>query len=82
MIQCRLSWLRLDKQAKEDRKLPYHIIAEETGLSTGVLVRLMNSNFERVDTSTIERLCKYFGCQVGDLLIYVPEGARAEESGE
>lgn len=28
-----------------------------------------------IDTRTIERLCKYFSCQPGDLMEYVPDPA-------
>ena len=48
------------KEEEEGRKLSYKVITEETGLSEGVLVRLMNSNFERVETPTLNTLCRYF----------------------
>lgn len=73
MIRSRLKWLRLEKEEKEGRKLPYAVISEETGLSQGVLVRLMNSKFDRVEVPTLNALCKYFACGMGDLLEYVPE---------
>lgn len=74
MIRSRLKRLRLDKEEREGRKLPYHVISAETKLSEGVLVRLMNSRFDRVETPTLNALCKYFGCGVGELLEYVPDG--------
>lgn len=73
MILSNLNLLRAKKETLEKRKLPYRVISEETGLSQGVLVRLMNSQFERVETPTLNALCNYFGCDVGDLLHYVPE---------
>ncbi len=72
MIRSRLKRVRLDKEEREGRKLTYRVIAEETGLSTGVLVRLMNSRFERVEVQTLDILCRFFDCGVGDLLEYVP----------
>ncbi len=75
MIRSRLRRLRLDKEEREGRKLPYHVISGETGLSQGVLVRLMNSRFDRVETPTLNTLCKYFQCGVGDLLEYIPDEA-------
>lgn len=78
MIRSNLNLLRAQKETTEGRKLPYRVISEETGLSQGVLVRLMNSDFERIETPTLNALCRYFACQVGDLLFYVPEeGAKA-----
>ena len=79
MIRSRLKRLRLDKEEREGRKLSYQVISKETGLSQGVLVRLMNSNFERVETPTLNALCHYFACGIGDLLEYVPEAPPSEE---
>ena len=76
MIRSKLKQLRLDKEERERRKLTYKVISQETGLSEGVLVRMINSNFERVETPTLNALCKYFGCDVGDLLGYVPDDQR------
>lgn len=79
MIRSRMKRLRLDKAEQEGRKLSYEVISKETGLSKGVIVRLMNSNFERIETPTINALCAHFTCGVGDLLEYVPEAQPAEE---
>lgn len=62
----------LDKEEQEGRKLSYRVIAEEAGLSPGVIVRLMNNQFERVEVPTLVALCRYFRCGIGDLLEYVP----------
>lgn len=80
MIRSKVKWLRLAKEEREKRKLPYRTIATETGLSQGVLVRLMNSEFERVEVPTLNALCKYFGCNVGDMLEYVPDEEGTEDN--
>lgn len=73
MIRSRMKWLRLAKEERDGVKLTYRTIATHTGISTGALMRLMNSEFDRVDSNTLNALCRYFGCQVGDLLEYVPD---------
>jgi DNA-binding Xre family transcriptional regulator len=73
MIQSKVNVLRVHKENREGRKLPYRVIAQETGLSPGVLVRLMNSDFERVDRATLDTLCRYFGVGVGAVLEYTAE---------
>ena len=78
MIRSRMKRLRVNKEEAEDRKLTYKVITEETGLSEGVIVRLMNSNFDRVDTQTLNALCLYFNCGIGELLEYVPDTVPAE----
>jgi len=78
MIRSRLKRLRVDKEEAEGRKLTYKVISEETGLSEGVLVRLMGS-FDRVDVGTLDKLCHYFSVGVGDVLEYVP-GTEAQKA--
>lgn len=73
LIRSKLKRLRLNKEESEGRKLTYEVISSETGLSKGVLVRLMNSEFERVEVPTLNSLCHYFACGIGDLLEYVPD---------
>lgn len=73
MIRSKMKRLRLGKEEQEDRKLTYRVIAEETRLSIGTVQRLMNNEFDRVETPTLNALCKFFRCDVGDLLEYVPD---------
>lgn len=80
MIRSNLNLLRAQKETTDGRKLPYRVISEETGLSQNVLVRLMNSKFERIETPTLDALCAYFECQVGDLIYYV--SGEKSEAGE
>ena len=72
MIRSNMNVLLAQKENREGRKLPYRVITEETGLSSGVLTRLLNSAFDRVERGTLDTLCQFFGCGVGDLLEYVP----------
>ena len=73
MIHSNVKVLIAQKERREGRKLPYRVVTEETGLSSGVLTRLMNSEFDRVERTTLNTLCWYFGCGAGDLLIYTPD---------
>ena len=72
MIQCRLRELMAAKTRETRRKITYSVIKEETGLSKTTLVRLGNDKAELIGISTLDRLCAFFDCQPGDLLIYVP----------
>ena len=72
MIQCRLRELMAAKTRLTRRKITYSLIKEETGLSKTTLVRLGNDRANLIGTSTLDRLCSFFDCQPGDLLIYVP----------
>ena len=72
MVRSNLAVLILNRERAEGRKISYRVLAKEVGVSLGVITRLMN-DFGAVERSTLALLCKYFKCQVGDILEYVPE---------
>jgi len=48
-------------------------IAEESGASVSMVQGLLNNKMRRVPLDDLALLCKYFGCQVGDILVYIPD---------
>ena len=72
MIQCRLRELIALKSRQSRRKITYEDIKASTGLSRTTLVRLANDKAGLVSAKTLDKLCWYFDCQPGDLLVYVP----------
>lgn len=62
-MYCRLAVL----MAEKNPQLSQRQLARETGLDITTINRLFTNNFSRVDTSTVETLCNYFGKDVGDL---------------
>ena len=73
MIQCRLRELMAMKTRQTHSKITYDVIKEATGISKSTLARLANDNSGLISTSTLNRLCWFFSCQPGDLLIYLPD---------
>ena len=73
MIQSRLRELMAEKGRAEHRRIVYDDILAETGISMSTLTRLANDRAERVALSTMDRICAYFGCQPGDLFVYVED---------
>lgn len=74
MVFCRIKELIAEKERAEGRSITYRTITAETGLSSTTIVKLASfSGINRIDSSTIEILCDYFGCSVGDLLIRIPD---------
>ena len=67
MIKCRLSTLM------GERKLKISDVSRETGLHRNSVTLLYQETADRVDLETINRLCAFFKCQVGDLLVYSPD---------
>lgn len=76
MIRSKLRRLRFEKEEKEGRKLTYETLREETGLASNTLARLLKPDpMDRIDAQTLDALCSYFVCDVGDVLEYVPNEA-------
>jgi putative transcriptional regulator len=57
-----------EKGAKENRLITITEVAVATGISTFTLNKWLKNELEQYRRNTIESLCKYFNCQVGDLL--------------
>ncbi len=64
-MYCRLAVL----MAEKNPQLSQRQLAEDTKLGVTTINRLFRNDFSRVDTNTVETLCSYFGCEVGDLFV-------------
>lgn len=73
MIRFRLAELIADKAFKERRVVSLTEIAEATGIHRATLSKMANQPGANVGSDIIDKLCRYFGCQTGDLLVYVPD---------
>ena len=49
-------------------------VAEGSGVHRATLSKMANQPGTNVGTEIVDKLCRYFGCSVGDLLTYVEEG--------
>ncbi len=67
MIKCHLSRLM------GERKLKIADVARETGLHRNTITLLYDETATRVDVDAIDRLCRFFGINVGDLFEYQAE---------
>ena len=61
MIRCRLSTLM------GQRKLKVADVVRATGVPRTTVTALYKETAERIDLDSIEALCRYFECDVGDL---------------
>jgi|JRYJ01.1.fsa_nt_gb putative transcriptional regulator len=73
MIRFRLAELIADAQFKTGRRIKLMDVAEATGINRVTLSRMSNVRGYGTSTDTIDKLCRYFGCQVGDVAQYVEE---------
>jgi len=63
MIKCRLSILM------GERKLRVADVARGTGLSRSTVTSLYKETAERIDLDTIDALCEFLDCEVGELFV-------------
>jgi len=62
-----------DKSFRERRRIPLEEVCAATGLSRPTLSRVANIPGYVTTTDTIERLCRYFDCSPGALLVLISE---------
>lgn len=74
MIRFRIKELLAEKEFREQRKITLGEVSEKTGVNRTSLSK-MQSPIMRHSTTTnaIDSLCKYFRCQVGDLMVYIDD---------
>ncbi|MFL1484540.1 helix-turn-helix domain-containing protein [Marinobacter sp. LN3S78] len=65
MIKCHLSRLMGEK------KLKIVDVARETGVNRGTVTRLYHETASRVELEVIDALCRYLGCEVGELFEFI-----------
>jgi len=51
-----------------ERKMKIVEVARATGLNRNTVTLLYKENAQKVDLEALDKLCTFFGCQVGDLL--------------
>ena len=68
MIKCHLSRLM------GERRLKVVDVARELGVHRNSITLLYNDTANRVELSTINALCKFFDCEVGELFEFVDDG--------
>ncbi len=75
MIVYRVREMWEKKQQQEKRRITLLELAEATGVNRNTLSRLVDPARRPYNTTTevIDKLCRYFSCQPGDLLVYVPD---------
>jgi putative transcriptional regulator len=48
-------------------------VQRDTGLARNTLAGLYREDVARVDLATLDALCRHFGCEISDLLEFVPD---------
>jgi DNA-binding Xre family transcriptional regulator len=71
----------LPKGSEWGHKITYDLIKQHAHISSNTIARLMSLDpIDRIDGSTLDGLCGYLGCQVGDILEYVANDPKSDKS--
>ncbi|WP_067517563.1 helix-turn-helix domain-containing protein [Endozoicomonas ascidiicola] len=73
MIRIRFRQFLDDKSFKEKRKINLDLVAKETGIGRATVNRLANSPGANFSLNVVDALCKYFGCDPGELLQHIDD---------
>lgn len=67
MVRCHLARLM------GEHKMKIVDVAKKAELNRNTVTLLYKETAQRVDLDAVDRLCRLFGCEVGDLLEFQPD---------
>ena len=73
LIRFRLTELIADKAFKERRVVSMSEVAAATGIHRATLSKIANQPGTNISTDLVDKLCRYFKCQPGDVLTYIED---------
>ncbi|WP_258807629.1 helix-turn-helix transcriptional regulator [Pseudidiomarina sp. CB1] len=63
MVKCNFAELLATK------KLKISDVVRDTGINRKTATRLFHETNSRIDYETLEKVCRYLDCEIGDLLV-------------
>ena len=73
MVRFRLTELIADKAFKERRVVSMSEVAAATGIHRATLSKIANQPGTNISTDLVDKLCRYFQCQPGNVLTYIED---------
>lgn len=71
VIRYRLKELIADREFREGRRITVEEVASATGIHRTTLSKIANKRGCNTTTDNLDRLCRFFGCRVEQLVEYV-----------
>jgi len=62
-----------DKAFKERRVVSMNEVAAATGIHRATLSKIANQPGTNISTDLVDKLCRYFQCQPGNVLTYIED---------
>jgi len=72
-VENRFGELLAKKERVERRRISRRTVSDETGISLTSVQNWATNSTSRFDDQQIIAFCKYFNCEISDLLVLVPE---------
>jgi putative transcriptional regulator len=69
-VYNRLKILLAEKEIKENRRISYDEIKEQTGIAASSISAWATNDIKRYDAKMIEAFCLFFDCEVEDLIVF------------
>ena len=76
-VYNRFKVLLSGKETREGRSIHYQEIQKITNMATSTISAWSTNSIKRYDADTIASLCEYFGCSVGDLIVFESSNSRS-----
>ncbi|MDP3529451.1 MULTISPECIES: helix-turn-helix domain-containing protein [Methylicorpusculum] len=73
MLRFKLKELLAEKSFREGRKITLEEVSNVTGVNRTTLSKINNPLGHNTTTNNLDSLCKFFDCQISDLVEYVAD---------
>ena len=81
-VQVNFRRLLAEKEVRENTRYTMTDVARETNMSRQALYPWLNGDIRTVRLETLAAVCRFLGCQPGDVLVLAPANGRGEEKEE
>lgn len=68
-----------DKTFEDGQRVTFEEISQATGINRTSLSKMANTRGYNTTTDNLDRLCRYFGCSVSDVVEYVEWDEKDEQ---
>lgn len=73
MIRFRFKERLAEKEFQERRVITINEVARESGIHRATLSKIANEPGYNTGTDNLDRLCRYFDCNIGEIVEYIPD---------
>lgn len=79
MIRFKIQELLAEKQFREGKRVTLIEVSEATGINRMTISRMINNRGYSTVTDNLDKLCKFFNCNLEDIAEYVSERSDSDK---